>query len=87
MELLEQNAYLLAFFNYVVAKLTKNRQKPPVLHKVNGAMFFKKWVFSVPRMFLTNSFKSLRKLHYWIANGLIRWNKIEIAFWKEEMKC
>ena len=45
MEPLEQNAYLRAFFNYVVAKLTKNRQKPPVLYKVNGAMFQKSGFF------------------------------------------
>ena len=65
----EQNAYLFAFFNYVVAKLTKNRSKLPVLYKVNGAMF-EKCVFSVPRMFLTKFHQSLRNLHCWIANRL-----------------
>ena len=45
MEPLEQNAYLLAFFNYGVAKLTKNRLKPPVRYKVNGAMFEKSGFF------------------------------------------
>ena len=77
MEPLEQNAYLLAFFNYVVAKLTKNRQKPPVLYKVNGAMFEKSGFFSVPRTFLTNFLKSLCKLHYWIANGLKYTDRVE----------
>ena len=50
MEPLEQNAYLLAFFNYVVAKLTKNR--PSCTQSMEQCL--KKVVFSVPRMFLTN---------------------------------
>ena len=54
MEPLKKKEYLLAFFNYVVAKLSENRLKPPVLYKVNGGMFEKSVFFSVPRMFLTN---------------------------------
>ena len=66
MEPLEQNAFLLAFFNYVVAKLTKNR----LSCTKSMEQCLKKVVFFSPENVLMNFFKSLCKLHYWIPNGL-----------------
>ena len=57
MEPLEQNAYLIAFFNYVVAKLTKNR--PSCTQSMEQCL--KKVVFFSPENVLNEFFKSLRK--------------------------
>ena len=52
MEPLEQNAFLLAFFNYVVAKLTKNR--PSCTKSMEQCL--KKVVFFSPENVLMNFF-------------------------------
>ena len=77
MEPLEQNAYLLAFFNYVVAKLTKNRLKNRPSCTKSMEQCLKKVVFFSPENVLNEVFNSLRKLHCWIANRLKYTNPLE----------